>query len=104
MSKSPTVATIAKDKRASTNESLDKMASTTLVPGAAPFLLKAEDVETLAHSDGFNILRNHLAEHYDYGYANQLHRNRRFTCGPNVSTDSVAAIPLRPRKLLSVGW
>ncbi|KAK4543180.1 hypothetical protein LTR36_005730 [Oleoguttula mirabilis] len=35
-------------------------------PNASPFLLKAHDVETLAQSDGFAILRDHLAKHYDY--------------------------------------
>jgi len=33
---------------------------------ASPFLLKDHDVETLAHSDGFSILREHLAQHYSY--------------------------------------
>ncbi|PPJ58133.1 hypothetical protein CBER1_02604 [Cercospora berteroae] len=68
MFQSTTATTIPKDKRATTKEDFNQMASSTLVPGAAPFLLQAEDVETLAHSDGFNILRNHLAEHYDYGF------------------------------------
>ncbi|KAI5359603.1 hypothetical protein Slin15195_G072300 [Septoria linicola] len=32
----------------------------------SPFLLKADDVDTLAHSDGFQILRLHLRDHYSY--------------------------------------
>ena len=36
------------------------------VPNASPFLLKTEDVDTLSHSQGFGILRQHLAAHYDY--------------------------------------
>lgn len=36
------------------------------VPNASPFLLKVQDVEVLAQSDGFNILRAHLAQHYRY--------------------------------------
>lgn len=38
----------------------------TTTPNASPFLLKVQDVETLAQSDGFNILRAHLSEHYTY--------------------------------------
>lgn len=34
----------------------------------SPFLLKADDVDTLAHSDGFQILRLHLRDHYSYEY------------------------------------
>ncbi|RMX74067.1 hypothetical protein D0869_12971 [Hortaea werneckii] len=33
---------------------------------ASPFLLSIHDVETLAQSDGFEILREHLAAHYSY--------------------------------------
>ena len=43
----------------------------TTSPGASPFLLKAHDVETLAQSDGFMILRDHLAQHYTYEYVCQ---------------------------------
>lgn len=35
-------------------------------PNASPFLLKVQDVEVLAQSEGFNILRGHLAQHYAY--------------------------------------
>lgn len=47
----------------------DEMPSATLAsttPNASPFLLRADDVETLSQSDGFNILRAHLAAHYSY--------------------------------------
>ena len=47
----------------------DNMPATTeptLSRNASPFLLKVQDVETLAQSDGFNILREHLAENYTY--------------------------------------
>lgn len=33
---------------------------------ASPFLLRVQDVEDLAHSDGFSILREHLAVTYTY--------------------------------------
>lgn len=33
-------------------------------PNDSPFLLKIQDVEILAQSEGFSILRHHLAEHY----------------------------------------
>ncbi|KAK5175613.1 uncharacterized protein LTR77_000752 [Saxophila tyrrhenica] len=33
---------------------------------ASPFLLRKDDVECLAHSEGFSILREHLAEHYNF--------------------------------------
>lgn len=32
----------------------------------SPFEITPEDVETLDQSGGFAILRDHLAEHYDY--------------------------------------
>lgn len=38
----------------------------TTTPNASPFLLKVQDVETLAQSEGFSILRAHLSEHYTY--------------------------------------
>ena len=38
----------------------------TMTPNASPFLLKVQDVETLAQSDGFSILRTHLREQYSY--------------------------------------
>ncbi|KAF2721677.1 hypothetical protein K431DRAFT_223658 [Polychaeton citri CBS 116435] len=37
-----------------------------LTPNASPFLLRVEDVEMLSQSDGFIILRQHLAQHYTY--------------------------------------
>lgn len=36
---------------------------------AAPFALQSNDLELLTESDGFAILRNHLADHYHYEYA-----------------------------------
>ncbi len=39
---------------------------TPALPSASPFLLKVKDVDSLANSDGFSILREHLAEHYTY--------------------------------------
>lgn len=36
------------------------------VPHGSPFKLKSEDVESLAQSGGFTILRDHLAEYYNY--------------------------------------
>ncbi|EME83434.1 uncharacterized protein MYCFIDRAFT_81700 [Pseudocercospora fijiensis CIRAD86] len=35
-------------------------------PNASPFLLESNDVELLSQSDGFSILRSHLAQHYKY--------------------------------------
>lgn len=34
--------------------------------GSPPFQITPEDVELLAHSGGFAILRDHLAEYYNY--------------------------------------
>lgn len=39
------------------------------VDGDSPFRLRERDVEMLAQSEGFAILREHLAEHYEDGYA-----------------------------------
>ncbi|SMQ45290.1 unnamed protein product [Zymoseptoria tritici ST99CH_3D7] len=36
------------------------------MPDASPFQLREEDLETLSQSDGFTILRQHLAQHYTY--------------------------------------
>lgn len=36
------------------------------VPNASPFLLGIEDMETLSQSEGFRILRSHLAAHYSH--------------------------------------
>lgn len=36
------------------------------VHNASPFLLKVDDVDLLTQSDGFTILRSHLAQHYTY--------------------------------------
>jgi hypothetical protein len=36
------------------------------LPHGSPFEITPEDVETLTHSGGFAILRDHLAEHYNY--------------------------------------
>lgn len=36
------------------------------VPNASPFLLSVHDVDTLSQSQGFMILRAHLAGHYKY--------------------------------------
>lgn len=38
------------------------------LPHGSPFELKPEDVEDLAQSGGFAILRDHLAEYYNYEY------------------------------------
>lgn len=38
----------------------------TATPNASPFLLKTQDVETLTQSEGFGILRSHLADHYTF--------------------------------------
>ncbi|KXS99252.1 hypothetical protein AC578_6183 [Pseudocercospora eumusae] len=35
-------------------------------PNASPFLLKSNDVDLLSQSNGFSILRLHLAKHYKY--------------------------------------
>ena len=51
-----------------TKRKIDDMPSAVPAPNASPFLLKAHDVETLTQSDGFAILREHLAEHYAYEY------------------------------------
>ena len=50
------------------NSEADNMPTTTLpaAPNISPFLLKAQDVEVLAQSDGFNVLREHMAQHYTY--------------------------------------
>ncbi|KAF2215758.1 hypothetical protein CERZMDRAFT_104893 [Cercospora zeae-maydis SCOH1-5] len=56
------------DKSPSTQQDVDSMASAALVPAASPFFLRPDNVDTLAHSDGFTILRHHLAEHYHYKF------------------------------------
>ncbi|CZT21203.1 uncharacterized protein RCC_07065 [Ramularia collo-cygni] len=38
----------------------------TTVPIASPFLLREDDLEVLSQSDGFTILRAHLAAYYSY--------------------------------------
>jgi len=35
-------------------------------PDDCPFLLRAEDIESLAQSDGFHILSQHMAAHCNY--------------------------------------
>lgn len=51
------------------NTTTDEMPASTLptsTTNASPFLLKIHDVETLAQSDGFTILRDHLSQTYAY--------------------------------------
>jgi hypothetical protein len=36
------------------------------LPNTSPFLLKLQDVESLTQSEGFSILRQHLAQYYTY--------------------------------------
>ncbi|KAK5133605.1 hypothetical protein LTR08_007553 [Meristemomyces frigidus] len=54
----------------SRHPTVDDMPPLTAIPtstlNASPFLLKVHDVETLTQSDGFTILRGHLAEQYTY--------------------------------------
>jgi len=38
------------------------------LPHGSPFKVKTEDLESLAQSGGFVILRDHLAEYYNYEY------------------------------------
>ena len=56
----------SKRKDETTGASEKSNSVVTLVTNASPFLLKAQDVEILAQSEGFNILREHLAETYAY--------------------------------------
>ncbi|TKA83227.1 hypothetical protein B0A55_00646 [Friedmanniomyces simplex] len=48
----------------------DDMPSVTFEPTApstaSPFLLQPQELDLLSHSDGFSILREHLAQHYSY--------------------------------------
>ncbi|KAK3721772.1 hypothetical protein LTR37_002937 [Vermiconidia calcicola] len=37
----------------------------------SPFLLEIQDVDNLAQSDGFILLRQHLAQHYTYGLCDE---------------------------------
>lgn len=39
---------------------------TSALTSPSPLLLEAHEMECLAQSDGFTILREHLAEHYTY--------------------------------------
>ena len=50
------------------NSEVDNVHTATMpaLPNASPFLLRGQDVEILAQSDGFNILREHMAQHYTY--------------------------------------
>jgi len=32
----------------------------------SPFVLQPQELDILSHSDGFSILREHLAQHYSY--------------------------------------
>jgi len=43
-----------------------------IATSGSPFLLNEHDVETLAQSDGFMILRDHLAQHYTYEYVKKM--------------------------------
>ncbi|KAK5126133.1 hypothetical protein LTR85_011488 [Meristemomyces frigidus] len=63
-----TIATTTSIITVNHHEAVDMPISTApaSTPNASPFLLKAHDVEMLAQSDGFAILREHLAQHYDY--------------------------------------
>jgi hypothetical protein len=38
------------------------------LPHGSPFTVKPADLESLAQSGGFAILRDHLAEYYNYEY------------------------------------
>lgn len=62
--------TVDVDTQASSasNDNTEIMPATiiTAAPNASPFLLKVQDIEVLTQSDGFSILRAHLAEHYKY--------------------------------------
>lgn len=45
----------------------DKMPAATLLKtesNASPFKIHERDIEVLAQSEGFSILRDHLADHY----------------------------------------
>ncbi|KAK0834705.1 hypothetical protein LTR73_000994 [Friedmanniomyces endolithicus] len=35
-------------------------------PSISPFVLQPQELDLLSHSDGFSILREHLAQHYSY--------------------------------------
>ena len=69
------------------------------LPHGSPFKLKSEDVESLAQSGGFAILREHLAEYYDYEYAKFNKRpfdNKTLT----INTGSANAMTI-PHSLLN---
>jgi hypothetical protein len=54
-------------ERVVTTEEMSADALSDLPPrNDSPFLLSVSAVESLAQSDGFSILREHLAQHYDY--------------------------------------
>jgi hypothetical protein len=42
--------------------------TTTMLSPTALCLLRAEDVQLLSQSEGFNFLRRHLSDNFDYGY------------------------------------
>lgn len=70
------------------------------LPHGSPFKLKPEDVESLAQSGGFAILRDHLAEYYNYEYAN-FKDYRLYVCSKlTVNTDSANTMTI-PHSLLS---
>lgn len=56
----------ADDDSASTDGEEEVRVVGTETADCVPFVLHREDVEVLAQSDGFTILRNHLADTYDY--------------------------------------
>lgn len=64
---SPTINAQHQDARALEGDMPAVAAPIDLFAGQeVPFLLRAEDVACLAQSDGFTIMREHLAHHYHY--------------------------------------
>jgi hypothetical protein len=62
----PTVETDTKTPTTAMHLQTAAPSNYSLPHGSPPFQITPEDVELLAHSGGFAILRDHLAEYYNY--------------------------------------
>jgi len=54
------------------NEKMPAASLTKTMANSSPFLIEERDAEVLAQSEGFSILRDHLADHYSSEYVSTL--------------------------------
>ena len=50
------------------NEKMPAASLTMTMANTSPFMIEERDAEVLAQSEGFSILRDHLADHYSSEY------------------------------------